>query len=554
MSVVSADTLQLSHVMEATPGVTPSNPVFKLWRTTGESLVFAPQTSESDELGGSGRFQKPATVTGTSINGDISFRLAKFPALEEAIAGVLAATWGECPLTGAAGGGIDSANRITVGNKLKTFTIEKRFPNPSTVAGAIPTATAGVAGNQTATITLAGVAAVGTGMVVMDLKTSTGIDRHMTVDIVVGDDDTAVATKVETELKKIANLTVSRVGAVVTVDAGAGETVTMLSARAGNDQFYYQRFKGASFSALALSVSPNNPITGSVTIVGGSPELDVLPLAGATYTPAGSNPVFVAPKVMNLDIGQAMGVGTHCWTSLNINLDSQNRGIACIGSQGDREVVLGTLTASVSGDVYFSDQAILQALLDNKTIGDSVITFADANNDIYRWDFYGMKPTSGQLAAGGAGQDLTIPVTLQPTPRVVCSDSAGNNWESGLILSLLNTPPTLPAPPAPPAAAPITISPAVIATNTSVVTISGGPADKAYTATFTYAIDGGTDANFVVNIAAGDTVAQVIGKVDTAAQAAGTNDLATSALTATGLTIGMGAGKTSLDKLTVAIV
>jgi hypothetical protein len=55
-----------------------------------------------------------------------------------------------------------------------------------------------------------------------------------------------------------------------------------------------------------------------------------------------------------------------------------------------------------------------------------------------------MKPVSGQLSAGGAGQDLTIPLTLQPTPVKVCDDGSGNDWKSGLILSLLNTKPTLP--------------------------------------------------------------------------------------------------------------
>jgi hypothetical protein len=217
-----------------------------------------------------------------------------------------------------------------------------------------------------------------------------------------------------------------------------------LTAASAADEFFYQRFRGASYSTFSLSISPNQTITGSVGIVGGDPELDVMPLAGATYQSAGSNPTFTAPQVMELSIGQSMGIGTHCWTSLNIDLDSQNRGIPCIGSQGDREVVLGTLTASVSGDVYFSDQAILEALLNNESIGDSTITLSDANGNVYRWDFFDMKPTSGQIAAGGAGQDLTIPLTLQPTPVKVCEDGAGNGWESGFILSMDNTPPTLP--------------------------------------------------------------------------------------------------------------
>ena len=441
--IISADTLQLSHAVETSPGVLPNNPVFKTWRTTGESLVFAPQTSDSAELGGAGRFQKPATVTGTSISGAINFELAKFPALEEAIAGVLASTWGECPLTGAAGGGVDSVNDITVGKTLKTFTIEKRFPNPAFVRGAIHTVTAGATGTQTADITVTAATATGTGNVKVSVETSDGKDVSVTVPINVGDDENALATAVAAALTA-KGITASAAANVVTVDAGTGNTVDTLTSASGADEFFYQRFRGATYSSLSLSISPNATITGSVSVIGGEPILDIMPIAGATYQSAGSHPTFTAPQVMELSVGQAMGIGTHCWTSLNINIDSQNRGIPCIGTQGDREVVLGTLTASVSGDVYFSDQAILEALLNNESIGDSVITLSDAEGNVYRWDFFKMKPTSGQISAGGAGQDLTIPLTLQPTPVRVCEDAAGNGWESGFILSTENTAPALP--------------------------------------------------------------------------------------------------------------
>ena len=553
MSVISADTLQLSAVEETTTGVTPPSAQFKVWRTAGESLVFAPQTSESTELGGSGRTSKPANVTGTTVSGDITFELARFAALDEAIAGVLAAQWGTCPLTNLPGGAL-TTNRITAGNQAKTFTIEKRFPNPAATVGSTLTGTTGAAGAQTVDLTFAGATSVGTGVAKVHVIASTAIDPfegEWEVHIPVGTAATAAATLLATEIAKSAGApTTNVVGGVLTLDARVGNTITSIDFRTGSDQFFYQRYKGASYSAINLAISPNNPITGSVSVVGGTPELDSLPVKGALYTPPGSFPVFTAPQVMNLDIG-SMGVGTHCWTSLNIALDSQNRGIPCIGSQGDREVVLGTLSATVSGDVYFSDQQILQALLDNTTLGDSVIAMEDAQNNWMRFDFYGMKPTSGQLAAGGTGQDLTIPVTLQPTPVVVCDDGV-NNWESGFIISWLNTAPVLPA--APLGTNPLTIVPGTIASDASVVAVSGDPATAAVTATFTYAIDSGADQTFVVNVAKGDTAAVVIGKIETAAGAAGTNDLATSAKSGTSITIEKGAGKTSLDKLTVAIV
>ena len=339
MSVISTDSLQLAMVEETVPGTTPATPAFQLWRTTGEGLTFTPNTSESGEIGSGGRFKQPSNVTGMAVSGDINFELAKFPALETAIAAVLGSDWGECPLGGAS---TFDATRVTAGETLRTFTIEKRFPNP----------------------------------------------------------------------------------------AGG---------------YFYQRFKGVSFSSLTINVSPNNPITGSVGIVGGVPELATTPITGATYVSAGSNPVFTAPEVTDLTVGAALGIGTHCWTSMTLTIDSGNRGIPCIGTQGDREVVLGTVSTTLSGDVYFSDQAVLQALLDNTTIGDGVVAFEDSGNNIYRFDLYGLKPTAGSVAAGGAGQDLVMPLTFEPTPTDVCEDAtAGTKWQSGLIVSTVNTAATLP--------------------------------------------------------------------------------------------------------------
>ena len=443
MSVVSSNSLQFSHIRETTPGVTPTNPAFKLWRLTSESLVFAPQTAENTEIGGGGRFAKPASVTGMSVNGSINFNLATFDALKEAIAGVLAGEWGECPLTGATGGAIDSVNRVTVGEGLQTFTIEKRFSNPNAVKGTIQSVAAGAVGSNTIDLTMSGGPAVGTGMVVVDIQIGAAESQHVAVPIAVGDTDDAVATAVATAINALPGMTASATAAVVTVTGGAGGLVTTIDARTGNDAYFYQRFRGCSYSQITFSVAPNADVTGAATVVGGVPELDVLPLAGATYVSAGNSPVFNAPRVLALTIGNNMAIGTNCWTSLDITLNSNNRGIPCIGTQGDREVVLGTFNAEMSGNVYFSNQEILQALMDNDVLGDGTVTMSNADGDVVRFDWYGLKPTAGQLAAGGAGQDLVIPVTVQPTPVKVCDDGT-SDWLSGLIISTVDTAPTLP--------------------------------------------------------------------------------------------------------------
>lgn len=444
MPVVSTDSLQLSLVPETTPGVTPATPAFDLIETSGETLIFEPNVSENTNLGGGGRSQEAGSVTGFSISGDINAaHLAPAPWLDLAIEGVLAEDFGDCPLTGANGGAIDNDNRVTVGQSIKTFTIEKRFPNPSTVQGAMPiTATPGATGTQTVDLTFAGGASTGTGVAVFDV-TVAGVTVRFSVPIGVGDDETAVAAAAAIIVNDRGTfVTATALAGVLTLDAGAGNTVDALVARAGSDAYVYQRYKGTTFSVMAISITPNEDVSGTFTMVAGEPELDDLPLTGATYTPANSGAVFTAPGVIELTVGD-LAVGTSCWTELTLTLDSQNRGIACIGSRGEREAVLGKLRVTAEGSVYFSgDQMLLESVLNNQILGDSVITLLNVDGDVLRFDLYGVKAVSATLNADATGGDLTIPVTLEPNPVTVCSDS-GEDWQSAIIISKENTVPPL---------------------------------------------------------------------------------------------------------------
>jgi hypothetical protein len=445
VSIVSTDSLNFSIIRETTKGVTPTTPTWQSVALTGESLVFAPTTQDSATLGGTGRFAKPANVTGFEVSGDFNVEWNNQPALDLAIAGVLANDWGICPVIGTGpGGAIDTAARNTVGNTQMTFSVEKRFDNPGYVAGFVPTVTPAAAGSQTADIDITGAAATGTGMIVVDLILSTGESEHITVPISVGDDANALSIALKDAINTAVGTSVATASTGSdTIDAGTGNTITKLDARAGGDQYFYQRFAGVMFDSLTITTSPNSPVTGTITTLGGEPTLDYLPLPGATYTSAGSSAVYTAPEIVDLMVG-TMGVNTHCWTDLTLTISSNGRAISCLGSKGSRETVLGSATASLSGNIYFADQQILEALLANQALGDGHVTFKNADGDFLRFDMYGLKPISGQISAGGAGQDMVIPIELQPTPVKVCEDGSGNPWDSGLIVSKVNTAPTLP--------------------------------------------------------------------------------------------------------------
>ena len=223
-------------------------------------------------------------------------------------------------------------------------------------------------------------------------------------------------------------------------------TGTLTGAQISTDQYTYHRYSGATFSSANITAAPNEVITGSFSVIGGTPTIAYSPLPGATYIPSDGRSPFTAPDISELNIGTALGILTHCWQSITINLDSGNEGIACLGTRGEREVTIGTLTCTVSGDVFFSDQEVLEALLADRTIGDGNLVLSNSIGDQFRFDFFDMKPTGGSLNAGGRGERLTIPLELQPTPVAVC-DYMGETWASSLSINPINVAPMVMAQP-----------------------------------------------------------------------------------------------------------
>lgn len=443
MGIVKADAMQVGMVRETTAGVVPATPVFDLWRLTGESLVFTPTVSENDELGVGGRSRSPDDITGATVGGDINFRLSKFAALDEAIQGVLANRQGECPLTGAPGGVVD-ANRNVVGRTIHTYTFEKRLPNPANEAGAMDITVAAAVPGASVVVTFADGPAVGSGVSVLTISVDGGTTKKFKVPIAAGDTAIVVGGTAQAVIDADTDLTaVDNADGTVTVTPTTGASVDVTSARAGPDTYLYQRFSGSSISLLSITTAPNDPVTGNITIVAGVPTLDDLPVEGATYVPAAQNAVFTAPEVIEIGIGQIMGIGTHCWTSLTITLDSENEAIACIGVSGEKEVALGTMSVSLSGDINFYSQAILETILANQIFGDSYITFSNADDEIYRFDLPGLKPIGGELAAGGTGDIMSIPAEFEPSLKLACDDG-GEQWMTNVIVSDVNTEPTGP--------------------------------------------------------------------------------------------------------------
>ena len=64
--------------------------------------------------------------------------------------------------------------------------------------------------------------------------------------------------------------------------------------------FVYHRYNGCLANTFSLTVTPNEPISGTIGFIGSGLTLATTPLAGATYDDPGSEPVFTALKVTDV--------------------------------------------------------------------------------------------------------------------------------------------------------------------------------------------------------------------------------------------------------------
>jgi hypothetical protein len=142
----------------------------------------------------------------------------------------------------------------------------------------------------------------------------------------------------------------------------------------------YWRYSGVSFSSVAFSFSPNDPLTMTFGLLGGSLTLaqdTIAPgdvqgnaeLPGSLY--AAAAPVDALPMTgsdvtltwsVPLDIGLQAALGNSEMTAFSINIDSQNRELDEIGTDAS-SVLLGKLSVGITFTAIFYDNTIKEAEL-----------------------------------------------------------------------------------------------------------------------------------------------------------------------------------------------
>lgn len=149
MSVVSADLLQLSIVEEATPGVTPPTPAWKLVPVTSSNLTINASNQPSNLLNPN-RSLADTFLTNLESSGDLPIELGHTDSVKLLIESALASAFSDplagppTPPSGAPGVADEYAD---VGITKKTFTAEVRYPDPDNPGNYLYTWYAGLSVN-----------------------------------------------------------------------------------------------------------------------------------------------------------------------------------------------------------------------------------------------------------------------------------------------------------------------------------------------------------------------------------------------------------------------
>ena len=174
--------------------------------------------------------------------------------------------------------------------------------------------------------------------------------------------------------------------------------------------YLYHRYRGCVANTLSINMTAGSEITGSVGIIGKDMITDTAIITGATY-PAVTVDVFRSPDIDSIVIDNVGGtlastLSTSCITDTTININNNYRGIQCLGTLGNSEVVIGTFECSYSQTIFFGHSQLMDDFLDQVQI-DEIITLGDDTEDNhYVFTTTNGKVSANNVVAGGQGTDV----------------------------------------------------------------------------------------------------------------------------------------------------
>lgn len=190
----------------------------------------------------------------------------------------------------------------------------------------------------------------------------------------------------------------------------------------------YHRFTGCVVNGFSLNIAPNQPITGSFSIIGKAVTTSESLISGATYTDPDLRPVMTAPRVVNIEVGGVPAV-SQCFNSLQFTVNNNNRTIECIGTLGARETVLGRAEITAQFSVLFTDSTLLETLIDQTETSlsfqtnDTSDAVSPSSPFYYTWNLPRVKFTADPVVAGGTNTDVVNAVSASALLDTVTQSS-----------------------------------------------------------------------------------------------------------------------------------
>jgi len=208
-----------------------------------------------------------------------------------------------------------------------------------------------------------------------------------------------------------------------------------------DDRQSYARYSGLSFSSVAWNFTPNDPLTmtfgvmgGSITVAEDAAVSGDAEIAGSTYAvsaPADALPMTGDQVALTWTAGTAAlqtALTDSEITAMSITIDSQNREIDEISTRAS-DVVLGKLAVGITFTSLFEGNAIKDAELANDVTAnqpDLTVTMTDSASNVYTLNFPRVKIQQATAITPTTNSDVVYEVEAVAlvNAAVVCTFTA----------------------------------------------------------------------------------------------------------------------------------
>lgn len=179
----------------------------------------------------------------------------------------------------------------------------------------------------------------------------------------------------------------------------------------------YHRFTGVEMNTLALQISANAMVTGTIGTVGQNFATDTVAIAGATYPAASTTSPLDSFTGVLKDGGTAIAV----ITEIQLNLDNGLEARFVVGSKASIRPSIARSNVSGQITAYFEDSTLLDKFI-NETESSIEFTLPDGAGNQYKVTLPRIKYNGGQPDVDGDG-----PITLTMPFQALLDATTGTN-------------------------------------------------------------------------------------------------------------------------------